>query len=142
MGRGLKTKQGQSSYLVGAHLEDLITHIPMTTFRLDGWSIDIVVHEWFWHKSNEFLICPNFWNFIIIICVEIFIIIMKLKICKFSRVGFELQVLKFKILKRRQFRHTRLSHKHNKNVFIIFYNYYLTKVSKLKNQLSKLSFKI
>jgi hypothetical protein len=28
--------QGQSLYLVGPHFEDLITHIPMTTCRLQG----------------------------------------------------------------------------------------------------------
>jgi hypothetical protein len=32
--------------------------------------------------------------------------------------------------------------KNNKNIFIIFYNHYLPKNSKLKNQVSKLSFEI
>jgi hypothetical protein len=36
----------------------------------------------------------------------------------------------------------RLSHKHITNLFIILYNHYLSKFSKLKNQVSKLKFKI
>ncbi len=45
-------------------------------------------------------------------------------------------------LKLRQSGHAKQSHKHNKNVFIIFYNHYLLNISELKNQLSKLRFKI
>jgi hypothetical protein len=35
-----------------------------------------------------------------------------------------------------------MTHKHNKNMFIIFYNYYkMLKISRLKNQMVKLRFK-
>ncbi len=42
----------------------------------------------------------------------------------------------------RQSRGTRLSHKHTKTMFITFYNYYLPKISELKNQVLKLKLKI
>jgi hypothetical protein len=42
----------------------------------------------------------------------------------------------------RQSKHTRLSHKLTKHVFIIFYKHYLPKISELKNQVFKLRFKI
>jgi hypothetical protein len=82
--------------------------------------MNTTVHEWFWHKLNYFLFCQIFEK-IIITCAEIFIIIIKLRIC--------LDTLK-------------LSHKHNKNVFIIIYKHYLQKNSELKNQVSKVRFKI
>jgi hypothetical protein len=39
-------------------------------------------------------------------------------------------------------RHTKLSHKHITSLFIILHNHYLLKISKFKNQVSKLKFKI
>ncbi len=40
------------------------------------------VHERFWHKLNNFSLCRFFEN-IFITCAEVFIIIRKLRICKF-----------------------------------------------------------
>jgi len=42
----------------------------------------------------------------------------------------------------RLFRHTRISHNIEEIVFIIINNHYLPKISKLKNLVSKLRFKI
>jgi len=76
------------------------------------------------------LFCQNFENFIYFITLcRIFVIIIKLRIPKFF--GLE-QTLKFKNLRPKQSRHTKLSHKHNKNVFIIFDSHYLLKFSELK----------
>jgi hypothetical protein len=54
----------------------------------------------------------------------------------------ELKTFKFKNLKMKQSRQSKLSHKLFNNVFIIFYNHYLPKFSELKNQVPKLNFKI
>jgi hypothetical protein len=43
-----------------------------------------------------------------------------------------MQTLKFKNLRLKQSRHTTLNHKHYKNMFIIFHNHYLSKISELK----------
>ncbi len=68
-------------------------------------------------------------------------IFIKLRIYKISIVKFEPQTLKFKNLKVKQFKHTSVSHKLKMNVIAIFYNHYLLKMSKLKNQVPKLRFK-
>jgi hypothetical protein len=62
--------------------------------------------------------------------------------------SFQLVVLEslgFKLdndLKLKQFKHTKLFHNTDNIVFIILYNHYLPKISKLKNQVLKLKFKI
>jgi hypothetical protein len=55
---------------------------------------------------------------------------------------FESQTLKYRDLKLKQFKHIKLSHNLAKIVIIILYNHYLPKISELKNQVSKLIFKI
>ncbi len=73
-----------------------------------------------------------------ITCVEI---IIKLKICKCSTVGFELQTLKFKNLRLRQSRHSRLSHVKTSNELII--NLYSLLIKKFQNsKKSKVEVKI
>jgi hypothetical protein len=59
----------------------------------------------------------------------------------FSIVRFEPKTFKNNNLKLRQFLHTKLFHNTENSLFIILYNHYLPKFSKLKNQLSKLRFK-
>jgi len=56
--------------------------------------------------------------------------------------NFEFHIFKFKNLKLRQSRHTSMFHKLKKNVFFIFYEYYLPKISELKNRVPWLKFKI
>ncbi len=58
----------------------------------------------FWHEFNFFPFCQIFGNFIYYLCQN-FIIIIKLRICKFLTVGFEMPTLKLKNLR------------HNKNMF-------------------------
>jgi hypothetical protein len=98
----------------------------------------IIVPEQFQHKLNYFLFFQIF-EIIFIICVEF---LTKLRIYKISIVKFEWQTLKIKNLKVKQFKHTSLSHKLKMNVIVIFYNHYLFKMSKCKNQVLKLRFKI
>jgi hypothetical protein len=63
---------------------------------------------------------------------------IKLRTHKISTIKFETHTLKFKNLKLRQFKHTILSRKLEKSVFVILYNHYLPKISKLKYQVPKL----
>jgi hypothetical protein len=49
-------------------------------------------------------------------------------------VNFELHIFKFKNLKLRQSKHISMSHKLKKNVFVIFHDHYLPKISELKNR--------
>jgi len=63
---------------------------------------------------------------------------IKLGIYKISTGKFELKTLKTKF--RDNLKHSSLSHKLKKVVFVIFYKHYLSKFSKLKNQ--KLKFRI
>jgi hypothetical protein len=56
--------------------------------------------------------------------------------------GFESQTFHDNDLKLKQSKHIRLFHKIDKAIFIILYNYYMLKISELKNQVSKLSFQI
>jgi len=56
--------------------------------------------------------------------------------------GFELQIFHNIDLKLKQFKHTRLFHKIGSTLLIILYNYYLSKFSKLKNQVPKLRYQI
>ncbi len=80
----------------------------------------------------------------IIIYVETYIK-YKSSIIKFwivDLLGFELQNSHDNDLKLKQFKHIRLFHNIDKILYIICYNHYLPKFSKLKNQVLKLKFKI
>jgi predicted small integral membrane protein len=97
--------------------------------------MDTIVPLPFQHKSNFF----HFFKLL----KKLFIICVKILIkSKVQLLGFELQIFHNNDLRLKQFKHTRLFHKIGSTLFIILYNHYLSKNSKLKNQVPKLRFQI
>jgi len=82
-------------------------------------SIYVIIPLPFWHKLNYFLFC-----------------------LKVQLLRFELQTLHDIDFKLSQSKHITMSHNRSKTLFIIWYNNYLWKFSKLKNQVPKLRFQI
>jgi len=97
---------------------------------------EIIVPEWCQHNLNF-----SFAEFLRIYLLFMSFYFFKCKISKILTFRFELQTLKFKNINWDSL--NRLPYPINlKNVFLIFYNHYLSKTSELKNQVLKLRFKI